>query len=71
VSSGMPAAEINTLRSGTAVDIPRPRGWKNNDIHHIRPREYGGQNNFENLVPVNRTIHQKQFNPWWQKYEGG
>lgn len=44
-------------------------GWSNYDIHHITPREYGGTNNFENLVPVERGIHQQELNPWWQFYE--
>ena len=43
-------------------------GWENYDIHHIVPREYGGGNDFWNLVPVERTIHQQQFNPWWTAY---
>ncbi len=37
------------------------------DIHHIVPREYGGTNAFENLVPVLRSAHQ-QFNAWWRGY---
>ena len=43
-------------------------GWEKYDIHHILPREYGGTNDFENLVPVERTIHQTQLNSWWQGY---
>lgn len=27
-------------------------GWAEYDIHHIKPREYGGTNDFWNLVPV-------------------
>jgi hypothetical protein len=45
-----------------------PGGWSDYDIHHIRPREYGGSNDFDNLVPVPRTVHQQQLNPWWQGY---
>lgn len=45
-----------------------PGGWKEYDIHHILPREYGGTNVFENLVPIERTFHQTQFNPWWMGY---
>jgi RHS repeat-associated protein len=45
-----------------------PGGWGRYDIHHIRPREYGGTNDFENLVPVERSIHQTLLNPWWRKY---
>lgn len=45
-----------------------PGGWAAYDIHHIRPREYGGTNAFDNLVPVLRDVHQNQFNPWWRNY---
>jgi hypothetical protein len=45
-----------------------PGKWSDYDIHHIRPREYGGTNDFDNLVPIPRPVHQQQFNPWWQKY---
>jgi len=43
-------------------------GWSNYDIHHITPREYGGTNDFENLVPVERGVHQNEFNAWWRDY---
>lgn len=45
-----------------------PGGWAGYDIHHVQPREYGGTNDFDNLVPVPRDIHQQQFNPWWANY---
>jgi hypothetical protein len=45
-------------------------GWSQYDIHHIIPREYGGTNDFNNLVPVLRTVHQQEFNPWWMNYGG-
>jgi RHS repeat-associated protein len=45
-----------------------PGGWQDYDIHHITPREYGGTNAFDNLVPVPRPVHQQQFNPWWRNY---
>jgi hypothetical protein len=38
------------------------------DIHHITPREFGGTNDFWNLVPVERSIHQTQFNPFWSQF---
>jgi hypothetical protein len=44
------------------------KDWKEYDIHHIVPREYGGQNTFENLTPVLRSVHQSQFNKWWLDY---
>lgn len=48
-------------------DTP-PGGWATHDIHHITPREYGGTNNFNNLVPVKRDVHQQEFNGWWRGY---
>jgi hypothetical protein len=51
-----------------ARDETPPGGWAAYDIHHIRPREYGGTNAFDNLVPVLRDVHQNQFNPWWRNY---
>lgn len=48
---------------------PTPAGgWASVDVHHIRPREYGGTNDFDNLVPVPRAVHQEQFNAWWRDY---
>lgn len=32
------------------------------------PREYGGTNDFGNLVPVERRTHQLEFNTFWQKF---
>jgi len=43
-------------------------GWSKYDIHHIRPREFGGTNDFWNLVPVERTLHQTEFNRFWRDY---
>jgi hypothetical protein len=43
-------------------------GWPKYDLHHIRPREFGGDNSFENIVPVLRDVHQNQFNVWWRDY---
>ncbi|PTV52288.1 RHS repeat-associated core domain-containing protein, partial [Pseudomonas putida] len=46
-----------------------PRGgWGEYDIHHIKPREYGGDNKFWNLVPVQRKTHQEMYNKFWQEY---
>ena len=46
---------------------PEPRGgWAEYDIHHIKPREYGGTNDFWNLVPVQRKTHQQEFNNFWR-----
>lgn len=43
-------------------------GWDKYDIHHIKPREYGGNNDFWNLVPVERTTHQKELNAFWREF---
>lgn len=43
-------------------------GWSGYDIHHIRPREFGGTNDFDNLVPIPRDVHQQLFNSWWRDY---
>ena len=49
--------------------FPRPEGgWGEYDIHHIQPRQYGGTNSFDNLVPVRRKLHQEEFNTWWDAY---
>lgn len=34
-------------------------GWSGYDIHHIRPRECGGTNDFDDLVPIPRDVHQQ------------
>jgi hypothetical protein len=39
-------------------------GWEGYDIHHILPREYGGTNDFQNLVPLPRDLHQQVVTPW-------
>jgi RHS repeat-associated protein len=52
-----------------SLGYPEPEGgWSLYDIHHIIPKEYGGTNDFWNLVPVIRTLHQQEMNPWWQQY---
>ena len=48
-----------------------PRGgWAEYDLHHIKPREYGGDNKFWNLVPVQRKDHQNLFNSFWREFGG-
>lgn len=44
-----------------------PRPWGDYDIHHIKPRKYGGTNDFDNLTPVLREEH-KKFTAWWSNY---
>ncbi len=43
-------------------------GWSKYDIHHIQPREFGGTNEFWNLVPVERGTHQELFNSFWREF---
>ena len=46
-----------------------PEGsWASYDIHHIHPRELGGNNDFDNLVPVLREVHQSEFNEFWRNW---
>ncbi|CAH1200624.1 hypothetical protein PAECIP111893_01510 [Paenibacillus plantiphilus] len=42
--------------------------WDDYDIHHIKPREYGGTNDFNNLIPVPRNFHVYTVNDWWRYY---
>jgi hypothetical protein len=48
---------------------PPKGGWSNYDIHHIKPREYGGSNDFWNLSPVARQTH-KELNSFWKGFTG-
>jgi YD repeat-containing protein len=46
-----------------------PRGgWQEYDLHHVRPREFGGNNTFWNLAPVQRQTHMEMFNKFWRGY---
>jgi len=49
------------------------KGWKDLDIHHILPREWGGTNDFWNLIPVPRELHQgpapEGITAWWNDFE--
>lgn len=42
--------------------------WGDYDIHHIIPREYGGTNDFNNLIPLKRDFHSQNVTPWWTNY---
>lgn len=43
-------------------------GWAQYDVHHIKPREFGGDNDFWNLTPIQRKTHQQEFNAFWRDY---
>jgi hypothetical protein len=42
-----------------------PGGWGNYEIHHILPREWGGDDTWENLVPLPKTQH-LEYSNWWR-----
>ena len=44
------------------------RGWEAYEIHHIKPREFGGDSSFENMIPLAREQHRGQVTPWWNNY---
>ncbi|WP_252067786.1 hypothetical protein [Bacillus sp. 7788] len=42
--------------------------WVKFEIHHQLPREYGGGNMTKNLIPVEKSFHRQEINPWWASY---
>jgi filamentous hemagglutinin len=56
------------LQTSAKVLGTTPDGWASYDIHHIHPRELGGNNDFDNLVPVLREVHQSEFNEFWRNW---
>lgn len=42
--------------------------WRSVDIHHIIPLAYGGDNSYDNLIPLPKDFHQKEVTPWWASY---
>jgi hypothetical protein len=52
-------------------DAPQLEGkeeWEKIQIHHIHPREYGGTNDFWNLVPLDGVQH-RPFTTYWKGWE--
>lgn len=43
-------------------------GWDLYEIHHIKPREFGGSSEFENMIPLLKDVHRKVVTPWWNGY---
>lgn len=39
------------------------------EIHHIRPRQYGGTNDYDNLIPLEKWFHQGPVEGWWRYYK--
>lgn len=48
----------------------KKRNWANFQIHHIRPRGRGGNNNYSNLIPMTTDFHIKKYGvtTWWASY---
>ena len=42
--------------------------WAQLDVHHVVQRQYGGTNNFDNLYPLPRELHQQVVERWWDHY---
>lgn len=42
--------------------------WTGLDIHHVVQRQYGGTNDFNNLYPLPREMHQQVVERWWDHY---
>ncbi|MHA7768528.1 hypothetical protein [Bacillus atrophaeus] len=42
--------------------------WVKFEIHHQLPREYGGGNMTGNLIPLDKSFHRTEVNPWWASY---
>ncbi len=45
----------------------KTQNWDNWQVHHMRPRTYGGQNNYSNLIPMPETKH-REFTSWFAGY---
>ncbi|AUO15597.1 hypothetical protein BGI42_15780 [Clostridium taeniosporum] len=45
---------------------PWPEG--NVNIHHIKPLSKGGDNSFENLIPLVQPDEHQPFTNWWRSY---
>jgi len=45
---------------------PWPEG--NVNIHHIKPLSKGGDNSFDNLVPLIQPEQHQPFTNWWRSY---
>jgi hypothetical protein len=48
---------------------PEPaQGWRAYDLALNRPREFGGTNVFDNVVPIIRRQHWAELNSWWKAF---
>lgn len=61
----------NTFRKAYIKKYGDPNfSWKGEytEVHHIIPREYGGTNAFNNLIPLPKEMHRSVVSPWWTAY---
>lgn len=50
-----------TYNSGKTLD------WSNVEVHHVKPRAYGGTHSYGNLMPLEKTFH-STVTTWWANY---
>ncbi|RID84173.1 hypothetical protein D1970_13725 [Mesobacillus zeae] len=41
--------------------------WKEFELHHVKPRQYGGNNDFSYLFPTT-SMHRSVVSHWWAAY---
>lgn len=63
----------STERSNYIKEYEKKHGkpsfnWSDMEIHHIKPRKYGGTNDFDNLIPLTKNFHRQTVNVWWTNY---
>jgi len=37
-------------------------------VDSISPFAYGGDNSYDNLIPLPKDFHRKEVTPWWASY---
>lgn len=50
------------------IDQGRPWPEGNVNIHHIKPLSKGGDNSFDNLLPLIQPEQHQPFTNWWRSY---
>ncbi|MDO4799497.1 MAG: HNH endonuclease signature motif containing protein [Bacillota bacterium] len=51
----------NTYNNGSALN------WNDIQIHHVKPRAYGGTHAYSNLIPLHKNVH-STVTTWWANY---
>ncbi|MFD2700803.1 HNH endonuclease signature motif containing protein [Paenibacillus shunpengii] len=47
---------------------PNVYDWSLNEVHHMRPRNLGGTNDYSNLIPIPIHHHRSVVSPWFVAY---